>query len=149
MASKEELLSLEQEMQSLQAYLNEYTRQYDLLSQQFQFMENARLESISSIEALEALGASEGDEISTLLTLGGGVSVRAKVIDPKKVLVGIGAGVTVEKSTEEGIGFLRDRMTEMHVSSKRVSDSLDKLQEQITAIQTRMQEIYSLVQNEA
>jgi prefoldin alpha subunit len=136
----------EQEMQSLQSYLNEYTQQFELVSQQLQFLETARNESSASIEALEALSAADG-EVETLLNLGGGVSVRAAVTDTKKMLVGIGAGVTVEKSVEDAIQFLRDRITEMEASGKRMSEALGKLQSQITAVQQRMQEIYAQVQN--
>ena len=111
------------------------------------FIETARAESLASIEALEALAAADG-EVSTLLGLGGGVSVRATVVDSKKMLVGIGAGVTVEKSTEEAISFLRDRITEMDASGKRLSESLGKLQSQMAAVEQRMQEIYASAQQQ-
>ena len=111
------------------------------------FIETARAESLASIEALEALAAADG-EVSTLLGLGGGVSVRATVVDSKKMLVGIGAGVTVEKSTEEAISFLRDRIPEMDASGKRLSESLGKLQSQMAAVEQRMQEIYASAQQQ-
>jgi len=138
--------ALEQEVRSLQSYANEYSQQYELWTQQLQFIESARSEAQASIEVLEAFsGLEEG--VSTLLTLGGGVSVRATVADTKKVLVGIGAGVTVEKSSEEAITFLHDRITEMDASAKRLSESIGKLQEQMRAIEQRMQEIYSQTQH--
>ena len=115
MASNANQATLEQEVQALRSYAAEYSQQFELLSQQLRFIETARAESLASIEALEALAAADG-EVSTLLGLGGGVSVRATVVDSKKMLVGIGAGVTVEKSTEEAISFLRDRITEMDAS---------------------------------
>ena len=64
------------------------------------------------------------------------------------MLVGIGAGVTVEKSTEEAISFLRDRITEMDASGKRLSESLGKLQSQMAAVEQRMQEIYASAQQQ-
>ncbi|MDD3257695.1 MAG: prefoldin subunit alpha, partial [Methanocorpusculum sp.] len=84
---------------------------------------------------------------STLLTLGGGVSVRAAITDTKRILVGIGAGITVEKTTEDAITFLHDRVTEMNASAKRLSESSGKLQEQMRAVEQRMQEIYSQTQH--
>ena len=147
MANNAEHMSPEQEMQSLQSYLNEYSQQFELLSQQMQMIETARAESLASIEALEALAAADG-EVSTLLMLGGGVSVRATVTDTKNMLVGIGAGVTVEKSAGDAVAFLRDRLTEMDASGKRLSESLGKLQSQITVVQKRMQEIYASAQQQ-
>jgi prefoldin alpha subunit len=64
------------------------------------------------------------------------------------MLVGIGAGVTVEKSTEEAISFLRDRIIEMDASGKRLSESLGKLQSQMVAVEQRMQEIYASAQQQ-
>ncbi|MDR0439239.1 MAG: prefoldin subunit alpha [Methanocalculaceae archaeon] len=145
MVSNVSQATLEQEVQTLRSYATEYSQQFELLSQQLRFIESARAESLASIEALVALADTNG-EVSTLLGLGGGVSVRAIVADTRKMLVGIGAGVTVEKSTEEAISFLRDRITEMDASGKRLSESLGKLQNQMMAVEQRMQEIYASVQ---
>ena len=147
MASNVNQATLEQEVQTLRSYAAEYSQQFELLSQQLRFIESARAESLASIEALETLAAADG-EVSTLLSLGGGVSVRATVADTKKMLVGIGAGVTVEKSTEEAVSFLRDRITEMDASGKRLSESLGKLQSQMAAVEQRMQEIYASAQQQ-
>lgn len=145
MASNTDQASLEQEVHSLQAYANEYSQQHELLTQQLRFLESARGEARASIETLEAFSGLEGD-VPTLLNLGGGISVHATVTDTKNIMVGIGAGITVEKPVEEAITFLRDRITEMDASAKRLSESLGKLQEQMRAIDQRMQEIYSQTQ---
>ena len=147
MASNVNQANLEQEVQALRSYAAEYSQQYELLTQQVRFIESARAEALAFIESLEALAAADG-EVSTLLNLGGGVSVRATVADTKKMLVGIGAGVTVEKSTEEALSFLRDRITEMDASGKRLSESLGKLQSQMSAVEQRMQEIYASAQQQ-
>ncbi len=147
MASNTDQASLEQEVRSLQAYANEYSQQFELLTQQLRFIESARAEALASTESLEAFSGLEGDVPPTLLNLGGGISVHATVTDTKKILVGIGAGITVEKPVEEAITFLRDRVTEMDASAKRLSESLGKLQEQMRAVEQRMQEIYSQTQH--
>lgn len=143
MATKVSKQQLEAEAQSLQAYANEYAQQFDLMNQQLRFIETARGEALASIDALEAFNGAEG-EVTTLLTLGGGVSVRAVVSDTKKVLVGLGAGITVEKSAEDAVSFLRDRITEMDASAKRLTESIGKLGEQMQAVEKRMQEISRL-----
>lgn len=147
MVSNTNQANLEQEIQTLRSYAAEYSQQFDLLSQQLRFLESARAEALASIEALEAISRTEGD-VSTLLNLGGGVSVRATVTETKKMLVGIGAGVTVEKSLEDSLQFLCDRITEMDASGKRLSESLGKLQSQMSAVEQRMQEIYASAQQQ-
>lgn len=140
MATNSGKASLEQEAESLQAYMNEYSQQFDLMSQQLRFIETARAEALASIDAIEAFSASEGD-VESLLSLGGGVSVRAKVTDTKKMIVGIGAGVSVEKSAEDSVSYLKDRITEMDASAKRLAESLGKLEQQVNAVRKRMDEI--------
>ncbi len=148
MATNTNQAALEQEIKTLQSYAAEYSEQYGLLSEQLKFMEAAKAEARSSIEALEALAASEGEAV-VLLPLGGGVTVTATLHDTKKTLVGIGAGVSVEKSTEEAIAFLKDRITEMDASGKRLNESIAKLSEQMRAVEQRMQEIYASVQQQS
>ena len=99
----------------------------------------------SSIDAISAL-QNAGYKGTALLPLGGGISVRAAVADADKLLVTIGAGITVEKSAEESISYLNDRITEMDASEKRLSESIAKLQEQMQAVDARMQQIYAAVQ---
>ncbi|HJJ40275.1 MAG TPA: prefoldin subunit alpha [Methanocorpusculum sp.] len=145
MATNTNQMSLEQEVQSLQAYATEYSEQYTMLAEQLKFIETAKGEAFTSIATLESLGATEG-EVTALLPLGGGVSVPATLQDAHKMLVTIGAGVTVEKTVEEAVTYLRDRITEMDASAKRLSENMTKLQGQMQAVDARMQEIYASVQ---
>ena len=138
-------MPVEQEIQSLQAYAAEYSNQFAMLSEQMKFIGAAKAEARASIEAISAL-QNAGCKGTALLPLGGGVSVRAAVADADKLLVTIGAGITVEKSAEESISYLNDRITEMDASEKRLSESLAKLQEQMQAVDARMQQIYAAVQ---
>jgi len=130
MATNTSQASLEQEVQSLQAYATEYSQQYSMLAEQLKFIEAAKGEAYSSITTLEALAKSEGD-ITTLLPLGGGVAIEATLHNAKTTLVTIGAGVTVEKTAEDTITYLRDRITEMDASVKRLSENMTKLQSQM------------------
>ena len=138
-------MPIEQEIQSLQAYAAEYSNQFTMLSEQMKFIGTAKAEARASIEAITAL-QNAGCSATALLPLGGGVSIRAAVSDVNKMLVTIGAGITVEKSAEESISYLNDRITEMDASEKRLSESIAKLQEQMQAIDARMQQIYAAVQ---
>jgi len=139
--------SLEQEVQSLQAYAAEYSEQYTMLAEQLKFIEAAKSEAYSSIATLEALNGAEGD-VTTLLPLGGGVSVEATLHNAHVMLVTIGAGVTVEKSVEDTVTYLHDRITEMDASVKRLSENMTKIQSQMQAVDARMQEIYASVQKQ-
>ena len=107
---------VEREVQVLQHYLNEYGQQMEVLSQQLQMIENGRAEAAAAVETLTALAASEDGTV--LLPVGGGASLRVKVLEPDRVLLSIGANVIVERQNAEARSSLEDRMLEMEASCK-------------------------------
>jgi prefoldin alpha subunit len=133
----------ERELQSLQQYLNEYTQQAEVFTHQLQLIEEGRMEATAAIEALRDLSSAEDSRV--LLQVGGGTSVRARVESPDRVLVNIGADVIVERTNAEAIEFLRDRITEMEASGKRVAETLDRIRSQMNEIARRIETGYQQV----
>jgi prefoldin alpha subunit len=133
------------ELQSLQAYLNEYRQQAELFSQQLSMLEEGRMEALAATEALSAI-LSAGDNNTVLLQIGGGVSVRARVEEPDKILVNIGADVIVERSNSDAVEYLKDRITEMEASGKKVAETLDRIRTQMNEIARRLETGYRQAQ---
>jgi prefoldin alpha subunit len=132
------------ELQSLQLYLNEYRQQAEIFTQQLSILEEGRMEAMAVIEALT--GIRDVGENPVLLQLGSGVSVRARIVDPDRVLVGIGAEVVVERSNQDAVEFLKDRITEMEASAKKVVETLDRIRMQMNEIGRRLEAGYQQVQ---
>ena len=132
------------EIQSLQLYLNEYRQQAEIFSQQLSFLEEGRMEALAAIETLEAL--SGAPDSTVLLQIGGGVSVRAQVPEPDRILVNIGSEVIVEKSSAAAQDYLKDRITEMEASAKKVAETLDRIRGQMNEIARRIEVAYQQVQ---
>jgi prefoldin alpha subunit len=128
------------EVQALQTYLQEYGQQAEVLSQQLEFMERQRMESLAAIDALRAL-ASEKEGV-ILVPIGGGTTLRARIIDPDNVLVNIGADVVIRRKNEEAIGFIEDRIKELETLEKRVAGSLDQVRAQINELARRIDQAY-------
>jgi len=128
------------ELQSLQIYLNEYRQQAEVLSQQLALLEEGRVEAMSAIEAVR--GIAEFSENTVLLQMGAGISVRARVQDPARVLVNIGSEVVVERSTDEAVEYLQNRITEMEASAKKVMETLDQIRIQMNEIGRRLEAGY-------
>jgi len=103
-------------------------------------LENGRMEALAAIESLEAMLASE--DAVVLLQIGGGASVRAKVLEPDKILLSIGAEVVVERSNNDAVEYLKERLIEMEASQKRVSETLNHLQSQMNEINKRLESGY-------
>jgi prefoldin alpha subunit len=135
------------ELQSLQQYLNEYSQQAEVFTRQLQLIDDGRMEATAAIETLKELSA--GEHMPVLLQIGGGASVRANVIEPDRVLVNIGADVIVERSNTEAIEYLRDRITEMEASGKRVAETLDRIRSQMNEIARRIEIGYQQAQMSA
>jgi prefoldin alpha subunit len=130
----------QREMLTLEHYLKQYGQQAEIFAGQLELMENGRMEALSAIEALQ--GLLEAGESTVLLQIGGGASVRAHVPEPDKVLLNIGAEVIVERTNKDAVEFLKDRVTEMEASEKKVAEALDRLRTQMNEIAKRIEQGY-------
>ena len=130
----------QRELETLQYYLKEYGQQAEVFAGQLELMESGRMEAIAAIETLGELAASEDGTV--LLQVGAGASLRVKVLEPEKVLLNIGAEVIMERSNADSIEYLKDRITEMEASEKKVAETLNRLQSQINDIGKRIEQGY-------
>jgi len=130
----------QRELMTLQHYLKEYGQQAEIFVSQLDMLENGRMEALAAIEALEAM--LESEDAVVLLQIGGGASVRAKVLEPDKILLSIGAEVVVERSNKDAVEYLKERLIEMEASQKRVAETLNHLQSQMNEINKRLESGY-------
>ena len=128
------------ELMTLQHYMKEYGQQAEIFVSQLEMLENGRMEAHAAIETLEAMLSA--DDGITLLQIGGGASVRAKVLEPDKILLSIGAEVVVERSNKDAVEFLKERIMEMEASQKKVAETLDHLRSQMNEINKRLESGY-------
>lgn len=66
----------------------------------------------------------DGD--STLVPVGAGSYVRMKIADSKKLVIGIGAGVAMEKDVDASVEDLKGRLTELDKARTAVQQQLDQ-----------------------
>jgi prefoldin alpha subunit len=132
------------ELQSLQLYLNEYRQQAEIFGQQLSLLEEGRMEAHAAIDALQEVQRSPDSVV--LLQIGGGASVRARMVNPDRVLLNIGSDVIVEKSNAAAVDYLKDRITEMEASAKKVAETLDRIRGQMNEIGRRIELLYQQAQ---
>ena len=130
----------QRELMTLQHYLKEYGQQAEIFVSQLDMLENGRMEAHAAIETIEGMMVSEDGVV--LLQIGAGASVRAKILEPEKVLLAIGAEVVVERPNKEAIEFLKERIMEMEASQKKVAETLDRLRSQMNEINKRLEAGY-------
>jgi len=120
--------------------MKEYGQQAEIFVGQLEMLENGRMEALAAVETLEAMLSAEDGVV--LLQIGGGASVRAKVLEPDKILLSIGAEVVVERPNKEAVEFLKERIMEMEASQKKVAETLDRLRSQMNEINKRLESGY-------
>jgi prefoldin alpha subunit len=132
------------ELQSLQLYLNEYRQQAEVFAQQLSLLEEGRMEAHAAIEALEEIRGSP--ESIVLLQVGGGASLRVRVLDPDRIFLSIGSEVLVERTNAAAVDYLKDRITEMEASGRKVAETLDRIRGQMNEIARRIDILYQQAQ---
>jgi prefoldin alpha subunit len=94
-------------------------------------MVNAALTDISyanmTLDGIEK----EKENSELLIPIGGSSYVRMKLADPNKVIIGVGAGVSVEKTLPEAKAALKERLDElektMHAAQQQFSQVADRI----------------------
>ena len=95
--------------------------------------------SISSL-ALEGIGKEkEGSEI--LVPIGASSYVRAKLGLIDKVIVGVGAGVSVEKSVDEAKEIVKQRLEELQKTRVSIQQQFSQVAERINSDRQRFDEL--------
>lgn len=122
--------------------MDAYKNRVEALSRQVQIL-RASLDEINM--ALAAVGAfkdaEEGDEI--MVPIGASSSVRMKVTSDRSVVVGIGSGVSVQKSAEEAIEYYEASSAEINEALKKSVELLNEAQQNLSAVNDAVQQEYA------
>lgn len=131
----------EQELRQAMSTLEIFRAQLESIAQNQQLIQISLEELERARETLSQYQkAKEGDEL--LVPIGGNSFVFAKVATNSKAIVGIGTGISVEKSLQEAIKTMDDR-------SKELFDTMSKLNERRMTIEEQASALSQVVQQEA
>lgn len=102
---------------------------------------NAALADIAtanlSIEGIE--NNKSGSEI--LVPVGGGSFIRAKLSDVEKIIMGVGAGVHIEKTIVESLEDLKNRQTDLEKARASLEQQLTQTVNNINIRRSQISEI--------
>jgi prefoldin alpha subunit len=73
----------------------------------------------------------ESEKSELLVPIGGTSYIRAKLDNPDKVIVGMGAGVSVEKTREEAQGIIKKRQEDLERARASVQQQFAQVAEKI------------------
>ncbi len=130
----------EQELRQAMAALEVYRSQLESLAENMQLIQISLEELARAKETLtQYQKAAEGSEV--LVPIGGNSFVFAKVASNAKAIVGIGTGISVEKSMDDAITIMEDR-------TKELTDTLGKLSARRAALEEQASQLSQGVQQE-
>jgi prefoldin alpha subunit len=126
--SEEEVRRLLMVYQQRQAEAEAIVRQLGLFQLSMEGCEKA-------LKAVEAMGAAE-DGQDMLVPIGQDSFVHAKLSTKDKVIVGVGAGVSIEKSAADAKEDLSKRKAQLSEASGKLSQTLSRIEEEMGKIQS-------------
>jgi prefoldin alpha subunit len=119
--------------------------QLDAIDKQMKLLQVSRSEHIQAKETLVSYKKLKKNH-EILVPIGADSYVFANVSDSSKVIIGIGADVSTERSIDEGIQKLDERAKMIEESERKLAESMRGLQQQATALNSRIQELYEAIQ---
>ncbi len=124
----------EEEVRRLVLAYQQYQNQADAIVHQIsltQLTAEGLDRAAKAVESMEA--ASEGQDM--LVPIGSGSFVYAKLASKEKVVLNIGAGVSIEKTAAEAKEALKARRAEVAEGSKKLSEMLSRIDQEMQKIQ--------------
>lgn len=130
---EEGLRKIYSETQVLQSYLEELKARYQLILATISDMEAVKL-AIAELSRVEP-----GHEV--LIDLGGGVLTKAAIVDNSKVYVNVGSGVLVDKTLEEAMKTIDQRVAGLNKAVESLQENIKRLEGEVGARRTRISEL--------
>lgn len=133
--SEEQAQQLMYQVQMLENYISE-------LSQRENTLYNVMREATSAIASIKSL--KEKPDSETLVPLGMGTYIQTKSSLNDKIILNVGSGVAMEKTSDSAINYLEARIKEIEVALK---DASTKKQEASTRLEQMKNQFNQMVQS--
>lgn len=133
-------MTAEEEMQQSMEALEMAKMRLDNLSKQAEMLQMSLNEHARAVETLKAVrGAKEGTEI--MMPVGAGAFIPARTTGAKWAIVGIGAGVALEKSYEDAVATLEKDSAEIELQERKLVQEIKNIEKQAAFLNQRIQQL--------
>jgi prefoldin alpha subunit len=128
------------EGQSLVLRLRQHQTRAEEASQSLALIQQAISEHDKAVEAMKQLKKMKaGDEM--LVSIGASSLIYVTLSNPEKIIVNLGGGVSVEKTPDAAMEYLREKRGDLENSQQKIADVLQSMEMEAQKIQARLQEI--------
>ena len=129
------------ELRQMLALMESYKNRTEALSRQVTVLRSTLEEVNMANESIKALmAAKEGDEI--MVPIGASSFMNVKVTSNKNIVVGIGSGISVEKTPEDANKYMEANAAELSEALKKTVDALQEVQQALTTVSEAVQVEY-------
>jgi prefoldin alpha subunit len=129
----------QQQLQDMAARHQQYQYQGEAIAQQLNMVKLTIKDVETALTTITSLkDETAGKEI--LVPIGFSSFVNATLTSPDKVVIGIGAGVSVEKKTDDAKTFLEKRKDELNKYYEQLNNALGKLAGEMQNIEKVLQQ---------
>lgn len=128
----------EEQVRELIARIQLDQQRMDALQQQANLVQMSLTDLDNALRSLATLeGKGEGQEI--LVPIGAGSFVFTRLASPDRVIIGLGAGVSVEKSYADSRGIIQSRKAELEKALLETSGAMERVAAELAGLQQEAQ----------
>ncbi len=136
----------QRKLQSLLLQIRSYQDALQEIERQIAVTERALMEIIATISALTELPKTKQSE--SFIPVGGGIYVKSEIKDKKNVIVSIGGGVCLEKTTTEAKAYLEKRKKELEATDEKLREQAQKISAELESANKAAEDLYIKLQGE-
>ena len=90
----------------------------------------------------------EKENAELLVPVGGSSYIKVKLSSSDKIIIGLGAGVSIEKPLPEAKAMLKERLEELHKSSSVAQQQFSQVAERINSGRNRLETLLGTLREE-
>lgn len=134
----------EQTIRKLSMELRYYEQTAEALQQRLTMMNAAMTDLTYASLTLESI-EKEKENAEMMVPIGGSSYINVKLANPDKVIIGMGAGVSVEKTLPEAKDIIKQRIDELDKTKGQMQQQLSQIVERINQGRTQMESLLAQV----
>ncbi len=134
----------EQEIRKLNMELRYFEQTAEALQQRLSMLNAAMTDLTYANMTLESI-EKEKENAEMMVPIGGSSYINVKLANPDKVVVGMGSGVSVEKTLPEAKDLMKQRLDDLEKTRTQAQQQLSQVIERINQGRTRMESMLSTI----
>jgi prefoldin alpha subunit len=134
----------EEELRKLSVEMRFLEQTAETLQQRISMMNAAMTDLTYASMTLEDV-EKEKEDVELLVPIGGSAYVKAKLANPDKVVVGLGAGVSVEKTLQEAKTIVKERLDDLQKTMVSAQQQFAQVANRINADRARIESLLAKV----